>query len=86
MLNALLVLVAVSPSGHHDSFVRGIVICYRKSFHLFKLLFLLADASHSGHQDSIVRGIVMYVTQSLSGPHIGGRVVCPHVERGLARC
>jgi hypothetical protein len=81
----LSVLGAVSHSGHHDSLVRGIVICYTKPFHLFNLLFLLVAASHNCHQDSIVRGIVIFCTTFVGTPH-GGRVVCPPVERGRARC
>ena len=41
------------------------------------LLFLLVAASHRGHQDSPVRGIVLYVTQNLSGPHMGGGWYAP---------
>ena len=71
--------------GHYDSLVRGIVICYTKSFHLANLWFLLVALSHSGHQDSLVGGIVICYTNSVGTPH-GGRVVCPQVERGSARC
>jgi hypothetical protein len=66
-------------SGHHDSLVRGSVICYKRSFHLFDLLFLFVAASRSNHQDSLVRGLP-YVAQSPSGSHMGGRVVFPPVE------
>jgi hypothetical protein len=81
----VVLLVAVSHSVHHDSPVRGIVICYTKSFHLFKLLLLFVAASHSGHQHSLVGGIVICYTKSVGTPH-GERVVCPPVERGPARC
>jgi hypothetical protein len=77
--------VDVSHSGHHDSLVRGIVICYTKSFQLLNLLFLLLAVSHSGHQDSVVRGIVICYTKSVATTH-GGRVVSPPVARGSARC
>jgi hypothetical protein len=79
----VVLLVAVSHSGHHDSPVRGIVICYTKSFHLLSLLFLFVAASHSGHQDSLVSGIMICYTKSVGTPH-GERVVCPPVERGRA--
>jgi hypothetical protein len=54
------------------SLVRGIVICYTKSFHLFNLLFLLVAVSHSGHQDSLVNWIVICYTKSVGTPHGGG--------------
>ena len=79
------VSVAVSHSGHHDSLVRGIVICYTRSFHLFSLLFLRVAFSHCGHPDSLARGIVICYTKS-AGTLQGGRVVCPPVERGRATC
>jgi hypothetical protein len=81
----VVLLVAVSHSVHHDLSVRGIVICYTRSFHLFKLLLLFVAASHSGHQHSLVGGIVICYTKSVGTPH-GERVVCPPVERGRARC
>jgi ABC-type microcin C transport system permease subunit YejB len=81
----LAVLGTVSHSGHHDSLVGGIVICYTKPFHLFNVLCLLVAASHNFHQDSLVRGIVICCTKFVGTPH-AGRVVCPHVERGPARC
>jgi hypothetical protein len=83
----VVLIVAVSHSGHHDSPVRGIVICYTKSFHLVSLFFLFVAASHSGsgHQDSLVRGIVICYTKSVGTPH-GERVVCPPDEGGRARC
>jgi hypothetical protein len=77
----VVLLVAVSHSGHHDSPVRGIVICYTKSFHLLILLFLFVAASHSGHQDSLVRGIVICYTNSVGTLH-GERVVCPPCREG----
>jgi hypothetical protein len=93
------------------------VLCHRKSFQTFKLLFLLVAvslatmihllegvlyvtqshstflvcwflsvaASRSYHQDSLVRGIAICCTKSVGIPH-RGRVVCPPVERGRARC
>jgi hypothetical protein len=67
--NVLFLRVAVSHSGHHNSLVRGIVICHTKSFHLFKLLFLLVAVSQSGHQDSLVSGIVICYTKSVGTPH-----------------
>jgi hypothetical protein len=70
--NVLFLRVAVSHGGHHDSLVRGIVICYTKSFHLFTLLFLLLAVSHSGHQDSLVNGIVICYTNSVGTQHGGG--------------
>jgi hypothetical protein len=70
--SVLCLRVAVSHSGHPDSLVRGIVICYAKSFHCFKLLFLFVTVPHSGHQDSLVRGIVICYTKSVGTPHGGG--------------
>jgi hypothetical protein len=70
--HVLCLRVAVSHSGNHDSLVRGIVICYTKSFHLFNLLFLFVAVSHSGHQDSLVRGIVICYTKSVGTSHGGG--------------
>ena len=44
---------------------------YKKSFHMFKLLFLLVAVSHSGHQVSLVRGIVICYTKSVGTPEGG---------------
>ena len=41
------------------------MICYTRSFHSFKLLFLLVAVSHSGFQDSVARGIVICFTKSV---------------------
>jgi hypothetical protein len=70
--NVLCLRVAVSHSGHHDSLVRGVVICYTRSFHFLNLLFLFVAVSHRGHQDSLVRGIVICYTKSVGTPHRGG--------------
>jgi hypothetical protein len=69
--NVLFVRVAVFHSGHHYSLVRGIVICYTKSLHLF-IFFLFVAVSDSGHQDSLVRGFVICYTKSAGTPHGGG--------------
>ena len=84
MITMLKTMITIH-SGHHDSPVRGVVICYTRSFHLLNLLFLLVAASHSGHQDSLVRGIVICYTKTVGAPH-GERVVCPPVETGRASC
>jgi hypothetical protein len=68
--NVLFLPVAVSHSGHHDSLVRGIVICYTKSFHLFKVLFLLIVFLTLDTRIYLSEGL-WYVTQCLSGPHMG---------------
>jgi hypothetical protein len=39
--NVFVLRVVLFNSGHHDSLVTGIVLCYTKSFHVFKLLFLV---------------------------------------------
>jgi uncharacterized membrane protein len=73
---SLFALGAVSHSGYHDSLVRGIVICYTKTFHLFNLLvyllllFTIATRIHLSE-------VLQYSAQSLSGPHMGGGWYAP---------
>ena len=57
-------LFSLGRGRTHDWLATGIVLCYMKSLHMFKLLFLLVAVSHSGHPDSPVRGNVICYTKS----------------------